>query len=280
MKLLKNGSDSALSTKAVRQLDWYYRRLTAKSRRVPDFYIPGVQKGGTTSLFRYLEMHPGVAASFQKEPHFFCFNVNRGEGWYRAHYPRMSEPRQVGDASTHYLFYSECARRVYEANSNAKIMILLRNPADRAYSAWKHAKRKGYERRSFDAILSKALQQDPVGSLNEYQEPGRRTKKWANQAYLEHGLYAAQLRAWISVFPREQLWVRSSEEFFSNIEGVYSSALEFLGLAAWSPDDGFSPFNVGLRGDMDEAVRHKLLEYYTEPNEELFRMLGVRYHWN
>lgn len=285
MKLLRNGADSSLSQKVMRQIDWMQRKLTWRSRGMPDFFIPGVQKGGTTSLFRYLEMHPSVEQVFQKEPHYFCYFLGKGEAWYRAHYPILNSNRNeqgrmlAGDASTHYIFYPDCAQRVFDANNKAKLLILLRDPVDRAYSAWKHSKRKGYESRPFEAVLSEANERTCTESLNAYWKAEKRTQGWANKAYLEHGLYAQQLKPWLDVFPAEQVWIRSSEEFFSDVQGVYASALEFLGLSEWSPADGFPTFNVGLQGEMEKSIEEQLVEYYRVPNEELFELLGVRYAW-
>ena len=119
----------------------------------PDFLIIGTQRGGTTSLYDYLSEHPCIAGAVKKEIEFFDLNYHRGIGWYRAHFPsvlerlyaRRARGRKLvtGEATPYYLFHPHAPRRMQEAAPESRLIILLRNPVERAYSHYWHEVRHG-----------------------------------------------------------------------------------------------------------------------------------------
>src|SRR5215213_2627672 len=106
---------------------------TAHLRQYPDFIIIGTQRGGTTSLYRYLTAHPDIGQAFRKEVHFFDRYYNKGIDWYLANFPLRGEFPIVGEASPYYVFHPDVPERILAAVSQAKFIVLLRNPVDRAY---------------------------------------------------------------------------------------------------------------------------------------------------
>ena len=141
-----------------------FRVSTNPLRMMPDFIIIGTQKGGTTSLYRYLIEHPCVAPIYIKEPHFFDIYFYKGLQWYRAHFPTAVEKyyaRHIqkhdlitGEASPYYLFHPQAARRVAKTLPKARLIVLLRNPIDRAYSQYQHQTRQdGVEPLTFEEAL-------------------------------------------------------------------------------------------------------------------------------
>src|SRR5687767_2090616 len=124
-----------------------YGVLTAEHRQLPDYLVIGTKRGGTTSLWGNLRRHPQVLSLFPqmgnlKSPHFFDINWARGERWYRAHFPtdrhrerrarEVGHPVVVGDVSPYYLFNPLAAERASLVVPQAKIVVALRNPVDRA----------------------------------------------------------------------------------------------------------------------------------------------------
>src|SRR6188508_1226206 len=133
---------------------------TAHLRQPPTFMIIGTQKGGTTSLHRYLDKHPDVTMALKKEVHFFDSFYFKGSDWYLAHFPLRSEAAQTGEASPTYIFHPEAPRRVYDAFPQVKLIALLRNPVDRAYSH--------HQMESGGGMIRSRLKRQLPRSLNGY----------------------------------------------------------------------------------------------------------------
>ncbi len=122
-------------------------------RALPGAVIIGAQKCGTSSLHNYLTQSPGVIAPLRKEVHYFDVNYGRGEGWYRGHFGRQGEPGLNLDSSPYYLFHPAVPARMHELLPDARLIVLLRNPARRAYSHYWHERDKGREKLSFEAAI-------------------------------------------------------------------------------------------------------------------------------
>ena len=131
---------------------------------MPDFLIIGTQRGGTTSLYNYLLARPQIAAATRKEVHFFDNNFHRGIPWYRAHFPSLIQGDMAetirgqrfitGEASPYYLFHPHAPARAALVVPKAKLIVLLRNPVDRAYSHYCRMVKKGRETLSFEDALA------------------------------------------------------------------------------------------------------------------------------
>src|ERR1700730_9070734 len=141
----------------------FYRGITNPIRLLPDFLIIGTQRGGTTSLFHYLEAHPCVRPAVNKDLHFFDRKYNKGLAWYRGHFPTRVERYYAqkirgrafltGEASPSYLFHPHTPGRVAQAVPHVKLIVLLRNPVTRAYSQYHHAVELGHETLSFEDAI-------------------------------------------------------------------------------------------------------------------------------
>ena len=151
------------------------RRGTGFARAMPAFMILGTQRGGTSSLYKYLEGHPDVAASIRKETEYFSRRFGEGEAWYRAHFPFAigSGARRLGfEATPDYLFYPPTPQRVARRLPGARFVVLLRDPVERAHSHYLHMVRLGFEDLGFDEALAReadriagdvaALERDPL----------------------------------------------------------------------------------------------------------------------
>ena len=261
----------------------WYRQHTAARRDLPSFIIAGAQKAGTTSLYAYLSCHPQCAASLTKEVHYFDESYQRGENWYRMHFPPVAESlqstRQSFESSPYYMFDPRVPERVRETLPNVKLIFLLRNPVSRAYSHYQHSVRRGREPLSF----IDALEQESRRLAGEHErllaEPTYHSTAHRHYSYASRGLYADQLSVWFSHFPREQVLVVQAERMFRQPDVVFAEVGAWLGLESWIPST-FKNQNKGRYVDpMTDAARDRLTRYYDEPNERLFDLLGVRYDW-
>ncbi|MDQ3693514.1 MAG: sulfotransferase domain-containing protein [Chloroflexota bacterium] len=263
--------------KRMRKMVW--RRLESGDvhlRQPPGFIIIGAQKGGTTSLHRYLTEHPDVGGSVRKEVHFFSWFYAKGMDWYLAHFPQQGKHAVVGEASTSYVSDPEVPARVREAVPEVKLIVLLRNPIDRAYSQYQMNVRKEFEPLSFEEAIAAELERLRAA-------PDRSSEQWRHASYLTRGLYADQLTRWLAVFPREQLLVLQSEAFFARPQEGLARSLEFLGQQPWQPPE-YEVYNLGTYGGgMGDATRARLAEYYAPHNQRLYDMMGIDYGahgWN
>ena len=212
---------------------------------LPNFFIAGAQKAGTTSVYHYLTQHPQIYMSPVKEPCFFNHEISSsGEiveqafaepgrkktarcsdiGEYRALFRGAGGETAVGEASPPYLYVPGTAERIKKYVPEARVIAILRDPADRAYSAYLHAVRIGKEPlRDFAAALG--------------EEEDRVRKGWHYTFhYRSRGFYHAQLERYYKVFGRERFGIWLYEDLVDDPVGVAQGIYRFLAV-----DDGFVP---------------------------------------
>lgn len=265
------------------------RMCTAGFHAWPDHVIIGAQKSGTTSLFFYLRDHPYVAWTPVKEINFFTRNFEQGPHWYRRHFPTtaylhynrlvLGRRLRVGEASPGYLAYPHAARRLAAMLPHARLIVMLRNPVERAYSHYQHVVRQGFEPLSFAAAL--AAEESRIGPerermrLDEHHPPTR----YLRYAYRANGIYADQLRPWLEAFPRPQLLLLQSEAFFADTPAAFEQVTRFLGVPVWQPQ-AFAPFNQGRYPPMDDRTRSQLANHFAPHNRRLYELTGADYAWD
>jgi hypothetical protein len=266
-----------------------FRRLTAWGRILPDFVIIGAQRCGTTSLYNYVADHPEVASAFMKETHFFDLHFAQGSGWYRAHFPtavhRLAVQRLlrrrlvVGEATPYYLFYPHAARRVREAVPNAKLIVLLRNPIDRAYSHFHHEVSMGVEKASFEEAIAREEAVLPEETARVLADERYRSFAHFHYSYAARGLYADQLELWARLFGRDQLLTIKSEDFYADPATVVEQVFRFLDLPAWTSGT-YRKYNLAQYANMEQATRERLDAFFRPHNQKLYDLLGVDFGWN
>ena len=200
---------------------------------LPNFFIVGAAKSGTSSLFHYLDSHPDVFMSRVKEPHYLCsdffpddFTGPGDEGFSentcrnREDYLQLFESGASvpvrGEASVYYLLYPGVAERIHELNPDAKIVMVLRNPVDRAFSAYLHTTRDGRETLSFE---------DALAAEQSRRDQGYQPLWW----YREAGLYSEQVKRYLKVFPDDQMRIFLYEDL-QDTATVVREILTFLGV--------------------------------------------------
>ena len=189
--------------------------------RLPTFIIAGAQKSGTTTLHHYLSMHDVVyVPPHLQELHFFDIeeNFKKGVEWYRGHFVGVErEHIAVGQTSPLYIYEPRAPSRIARLLPSVRLIFILRNPVDRAYSHYWHQLRKGRETLTFE----EALQQEPARIAQGFHE--RR-----HFSYADRGRYARQLGRYLRYFPREQLLVLLTEDLAQGPAGVIDKCCDFL----------------------------------------------------
>ena len=262
-----------------------WRLATSPVRTLPDFLIIGAQKCGTTFLYQLLVQHPCVKPAFVKEVHYFDLNFGNGNGWYRSHFPlqmRNTRPYITGEASPYYLFHPHAARRASMVVPDAKLIVMLRNPVDRAYSHYQHqVKRVTGEARetlAFEEALEAEERILPAEMSKMVQNENHHSPTHRTRSYLSRGIYVDQLLVWSSFFPRRQLLVLKSEDLFDDTRNTLGRMLDFLEIPQWAPETYSIPNKREYSG-LDPLVRRRLDEYYEPHNQRLYEYLGADLGW-
>ena len=261
---------------------WLFHRATTPLRVLPDFLVIGVMKGGTTSFFNYLAQHPQINPPFRKEIKFFDIHYLQGLGWYRAHFPtrfKMKSGMLTGEATPYYIFHPAAPERVAKVLPNVKLIVLLRNPVDRAYSHYNHMLRVGRELLPFEEAIAREAERLDGEAEKIVAEPRYSTFKHLHYSYLARGRYIEQLEKWFALFPRRQIQILPSEELYTSPATAYRQAVEFLGLSAWEPGD-FSVYKQGAYEQMPSSIRKYLMDYYRPYNQRLYDCLDKNFDWD
>jgi hypothetical protein len=196
--------------------------------RLPSFVIIGTAKGGTTSLFGYLVSHPEVFLPPEKEIHFFDEHYDNGTGWYREQFAAAGDRQVVGEATPQYMYHPHVPARMAALVPDAKLVAILRNPAERAYSHYWFQRSKYTSRHSFEEAIA-----------FEFEHPGE-PMPLPHDHYLGYGRYLEQLKRVCEAYPREALHVMLMDDLRADVRSAYASLCRFLSInpAVESPDVG------------------------------------------
>jgi hypothetical protein len=259
------------------------RRPTSIWRALPELLVIGAQRGGTSSLYRYLGAHPQVVPSLRKEVEYFTRRYAEGQRWYRAHFPLRGQGTITFEADPYYLFHPLAAERAALTVPDARLVVMLRDPVKRAYSHWQHNRMLGVEPLDFPA----ALEAEPERLAGEEErimaDPSYDAWNHNMLSYAARGRYAPQLRAWLRHYPDDRLLVMRSEDFYTDTPATFDRVLSFLQLDPWRPPEfanwsysgGSRPAKEGIDSDVGAA----LAASFASDNRDLEDMLGWESRW-
>lgn len=288
-----------------------------RDTRWPNLFLIGAAKAGTTSLYGHLADHPEIYMSAVKEPHYFAgvttdpdarafFPVVETRRAYLRLFAKARHERWVGEASTSYLWDPEAPRRIQAHSSAASILVLLRDPVERAFSHYLDDVREGRQRLSFEDAVEHELEHGPP-------------TRWGELAYVDPGHYVPQVIRWREVVG-DRLLPLIYEEFFADRQSALNELFDCLGVGRQSSalkshrQNAFSvprhPFaaaalssararavarslltanarararrrliKVGPKPDIEPKLRAHLNELYTAGVRDLEDLLGRRVPW-
>jgi hypothetical protein len=273
--------------------------------RTPEFCIIGAQKAGTSTLWRVLSQHPEIFMPKKKELNFFFDDAEFKQGltYYERFFDDAEDGQVCGEASPGYICHPRVPLRLKRLLKNPKLILILRDPIQRAYSQYWDNRRWLREKHQFDDLVAQPLHQ--------VFRPGKPN-------YFSRGLYSLYLERYLKLFHREQILVLWFDELRSNPTSVFRQCFDFLGVSADFPLDTLTqPVNFrfffdnplylyffsrpslaaylppGTRKMMrfgrqtaykpepiSERTHAKLMEYYAPFDGKLTEILGVAPPWS
>lgn len=270
-----------------------YGVRTAQRRHLPDFLIIGAKRAGTTSLWNYLIEHPLVlpmhpASRGIKSPGYFYANYGRGVDWYRSHFAtealldrrgrRYGRRPVTGEACPYYLYGPEVPARVRELLPEAKLIVSLRDPVQRAYSHYQERVKDGVEPLGFEA----ALAAEPERLAGEVERMAADPRYYARAhdfySYRDRGIYAPQLERWFEAFDRDAFLIIAAEQLSAGEQAVMDRVTRFLGLPEHTLATA-ARHNHLPAAPMAARTAAELTEFYRPHNRRLMELLGVDLGW-
>jgi hypothetical protein len=265
-------------------------RSPGRGRLLADFVIIGTAKSGTTSLYAWLCEHPCVEPATHKEVHHFEYNYYRGVDWYRAHFPTARDrdafaathgrPFLTGEASPSYISHHWVPERLAGLLPQAKLLVVLRDPVQRAYSQFQMSRREGEE--PLESLAQAiAVEDERLDPERARVAADPRYNSWpiGCWSYLMRSRYAEQLERWFAHFPREQFHFVTLEELTSDPAAALAGVHAFLGLPPHVNGD-LSPLHGARYDPLPTEVEQQLREYFRPHNRRLYELLGVDFGWD
>jgi hypothetical protein len=262
------------SERLGRQAVGVWRLGTAALRPLPDTMIIGTQRGGTTSLRKWLHGHPSAKVLELGEHHYFDHFYDRGTRWYRSQFPLRFRPCRLVDSAPYMLFHPLApARAAHDLPSDTRFVVLLREPAERAHSHYRLQCSKGRETKSFGDALEAEDERLLGQEAKVLQGEWSPTHQWFS--YRSRSVYAEQVARWYDAVGPERVKVVESERLFDS-STVAADLLDWLGLPPM--ETPFPALNASLAPTpQDERVLRDLRRFFEPHNEKLFEILGRRF---
>lgn len=264
----------------------------------PNLFIVGAQKAGTTSLHSYLKQHQLALASVPKELNYFDRQQFYGKStnWYEKHFVTWSkEKRIVFEATPNYLYDPLTAEAIHAYNPNSKIIIALRNPIDRAYSAW-NMYRDIFDRKKHRLIHREKRPNEPNPlydvfhnnenfpsflELIELEVAEIKNGNRLEPAILRRGLYAEQIERYHNHFKAENILILGFKELTQHPLNTMNRICRFLEIPEFTSETlNTQPRNVrSYNSKISDDALAILSEFYAEPNERLKQLIGTIPPW-
>jgi Sulfotransferase domain len=234
-----------------------------------DFVIGGTQKGGTSALDSFLRQHPEICMpETKKELHYFDKEENfigpPNYKKYHANFQAGPQHRVIGEATPIYMYWNAAPYRIWSYNPLMKWILMLRNPVERAFSAWNMETRRGAEHVSF----KDATEQEAVRCREALPLQHRVF------SYIDRGFYAHQVRRLFNIFGKDNCLVLLNEELRNDHKKTLRRVFEFLGVDSSFVPPEASVFEQEYSIQIDNQLRSRLIDVFYFDIKELERILG------
>jgi len=286
MQFMKHMLSQSLK-KAVKRLFWTVQRpfwaVQGCRHSLPQFLIIGAAKAGTTALYAYLVQHPQIIEAKIKEVQFFSVRYTNGIMWYRSKFPTKSRIKKgfiTGEASPYYLFHPHAHKRIFGLLPNTKLILLLRDPVDRAISHYFHEVNEKSEFLSIEEALTNEEGRIEPELMRMQRDEFYNSEIYRRHSYKKRGIYSDQLVNYLDYCENGQLLIVKSEDLLSDPEKILRDVFIFLNVdPSFSPSD-LNPKNIGsYTKEVSPRIYKELVNYYAPHNARLYGLLGRDFGW-
>lgn len=257
---------------------------------LPSYLVVGVKRAGTTTLQHVLAQHPAVLApGVPKGTRYFDVNHVRGWEWFRSHFPttvyaRLRErlfgtPPITGEASPYYLFHPLALGRIREALPDVRIVVVLRDPVDRAWSHHAYEVARGFEELPFEAALEAEMTRLDGEEDRLRRDPTYVSFAHRHYAYVTRGVYAPQLRLLFDLFPRHRVLVLDHRELFDDPRREIAKVHAFLGLDPLPPAE-LPCLKPSGAPPIPRRLRTQLADIFASSNAATYALIGRDLRWS
>ncbi|MBA2390613.1 MAG: sulfotransferase domain-containing protein [Geodermatophilaceae bacterium] len=264
-------------------------RLTASIRMTPSFLIVGAKRAGTTSLYNTLAGHPQVLpAVLHKEVHYFDNGYLHGPAWYQGHFPtraaaalaerRTGKPVMTGEATPYYMWHPLAPQRIATDLPEVRLVVLIRDPVQRAHSEHAHSVSNGWETEQFERAVELEAERLTGEVERLLAEPGYRSLHHACHAYVTRGRYVEQLERLEALVGRDRIHVIDSDALFLDAAPALDGLTAFLGLPPWQPER-LKNLNARPRSSLAAGLQTRLSAELAPYDERLAAWLGWTPSW-
>lgn len=260
--------------------------ITSPIRTLPDFIIIGAKRCGTTSLYHYLGLHPSIKRSSHDHLGFFDDNYHLGMQFYRSFFPTIFEKKtclkKTGkfltyDVTSSYIQDAKNAERIHNVFPEIKLIAILRNPVDRAYSEYNLHCSTDPKMNDFEFYVDreiKEIEDNEKNNTSSDLNPFASGKK----NYLRKGFYFEQLDPWFDLFPKENIHIISTEHLGERPNDVMKSIFGFLDVDYYQINTE-KKHEKGNYKKMNDNTRERLQKFFASKNKKLYDLIGIDLGW-
>ena len=273
----------------------FFKTLTGNFRLLPNFIIIGAGRAGTTSLYRYITQHPNVLPSTTKDSnnefadlHFFEYKISNSVNWYKSHFPlkflhqsSVSKNKQnfiTGEFTATYMYHPLVPKRIFNLLPKTKLILVLRNPVDKAFSTYNQQKNYKQTNLKFQEIIQSEIERIKFLEVNSQKFHIQSPDDLIIPNILRHGIYAKYIENWLKSFPLKQIFIINSDDLENSTQKVLDELFTFLELPSYKIPD-ISKVNTGNYHPMPKTTREFLLNFYEPYNKKLYELIGRSFDW-
>ena len=261
---------------------------------MPNFIIIGAGRAGTTALYSYLIQHPDIFPAYTEKHdpvgdlHFFEYMISNKVEWYKSHFPtqftksyhKIKKPFITGEFTSTYMYHQAVPKRIFNLLPEIKLISILRNPIDKAYSTYHQQFQFGEYTTSFEDTIDAEFKR--IKLKNDYTSLNSDNPDFENSVshnIIRHGIYVNYLEHWLKIFNRKQILILNSDDLKKSTKETLRQVFNFLNVSDYDIRD-ISQVNVGKYPTIDQSVREKLIEFYKPHNNKLNKLLGTNFNWD
>ncbi len=250
-------------------------------RAQPDFLLIGSQKAATTTLHAYLAQNTHLQPANIKEAHFFNMHYDRGLHYYKSCFPIRKRGKLAFETTPDYIDHPLAPKLCHQILPEAKLILTLREPVERAFSHFNFVQGYNAEERqlSFEEGLEKESHRMNRALKTLETDRYQAARLLSNHGYLRKGVYAEHLQRWLQYYPRDRFLFIEFEDIKNDIHAVIEKICVFLEIPFERVEQQKKLNTTTYRAPMQEDTRERLTHYFGPHNEQLFALMGTHFNW-